>query len=164
MASTGSVGGTVRNVLVFGTVAFLLFMAILVIRSIFFLSADITDDGVGDAGNTPSGPVAAAPIEGAPIEGAAIDTTGIRCGRPADRSDPSFRIDAAPELAAEEIIVAVELVSADGSRHPRTVVVPIAEPGQGRQVIVPDSGDTALYQACVVTVIQQDRRVIITGR
>ncbi len=159
MASTGSVGGTVRNVLVFGTVAFLLFLAILVIRSIFFLTADGSDADVGVAGDSPS-----APLESAPIDGAAIDPTGIRCGRPADGSDPSFRIDAAPELAAEEIIVAVELVSGNGTRHPRTVSMPIGEPDRGRQVIVPDSGDTSLYQACVVTVIQQDRKVIITGR
>ncbi|MGI9615272.1 MAG: hypothetical protein ACR2QO_20340 [Acidimicrobiales bacterium] len=148
--------GTLRNMLVLGTVAFLVIMAILVLRSIFFLSSE--DSASGDGGD-PAGPVAAAPIDGAPV-----DATGIRCGRPADGSDTAFRVDVAPDLAGEQLVVAVDLVSADGSRESRTVNVPVAETGQGRQVIVPESNDTETFQACVVTIIQQDRKVIMTGR
>jgi hypothetical protein len=145
--------------LVFGTVAFLVIMAILVLRSIFFLSTDDSTSGAGGAGGSPAGPVAAAPIDGAPV-----DATGIRCGRPADGSDAAFRVDVAPDLSGEQLVVAVDLVSADGSREARTVNVPVAEAGQGRQVVVPDSSDTETFQACVVTIIQQDRKVIMTGR
>lgn len=151
--------GTLRNTLVLGTVAFLIIMAILVLRSIFFLSTEDSASGAGGAGGSPSGPVAAAPIDGAPV-----DTTGIRCGRPADGSDASFRVDVAPDLADEQFVVAVDLVSVDGSRETRTVNVPVAEAGQGRQVIIPESSDTEAFRACVVTIIQQDRKVIMTGR
>jgi len=157
MARQSSAGGLLRNVLVLGSVVFLVIMGILVIQSIFFLSSPGSSGAAGSGGN-PAGPVVVAPIDGA------SDVTGIRCGRVVDGSDPSFRIDVAPDLAGELIVVAVDLVSADGTRHARTVTVPSVDPGQPRQVVIPESSDTGVYQACVVTIIQQDRKVIMTGR
>ena len=159
MASTTSMGGAVRNTLVFGTAAFLVIMAILVIRSIFFMSSE--DGTTGPAG---SGGNAAGPVAVAPLDNETTDATGIRCGRPADGSDTAFRVDVAPDLAHEHVIVAVALVATDGSRHPRTVTIEAAEAGQGRQVLVADSNDPNLFVSCVVTAIQQDRKIIMTGR
>jgi hypothetical protein len=159
MAVPNTMGGAVSKALVLGTVAFLVILAILVIRSIFFLSAQDSSSTAGGAGGTAAGPVAAAPLDPA-----ATDAVGVRCGRPADGTDSTFRVDTAAGLADQQLIVAVDLVGADGSRHPRIVTLPAVEAGQSRQTAVPDSSDPNLYQACVVTVIQLDRKVIITGR
>jgi hypothetical protein len=156
MATSTSSGGALRAVLVLASVAFLLLMAIVIVRNIIFGSSPSAQDPADDVAGT---------VVVVPSESASSTAAGIACGRPADGAgDGAFLIDVAADLATENVIVAIDLVGPDGSRDRRLVNVAPAEAGQARQVIVADSNDQGRYTACVVTAIQQDRKVIITGR
>lgn len=169
-ATPMTTGQLLRGAFLLLLIAVMTGLLVLTLRSLLLAGGDDDEPGTGtvaaSTGATTDEEVAAETVdaEAGTVEIAAESTAGwVTCGRPIDDDAGPYRIHIDDLSEREEIIVAVDLIGADGERDGRrltiqpTLELPI-------QVVVPDSTDPDRHRSCVVTGVQQGERVILTGR
>ncbi len=87
----------------------------------------------------------------------------VRCSRAEDAPGGVFTVTATPRpTASSTLVVAVDVIDADGVRTPHTVRLAVLAEHGAATATVPNSGVRGAV-ACVVAAIQLDDQVIITG-
>lgn len=154
-----SSGGVLRTTVVFLVIALMVLLVVLALQSILRLSSS------DSAENDPDAAVAAA-LEGQPdtveLVGAQGPTT-VSCGRPSD-TEPFVVVVDDPAPGSGDVAVGLDLVDPSGQRHRRVVTLPAVLDGTSRSGEVPDSSDPARYLSCVITAVQRDQQLTLTGR
>ena len=152
---------TSLSALIKGALLFLLALLMLLLVFLALFSLSQVDDGTAPPSvDTEAGPLE--PITSVPLgpEG----TGSVTCARSEDEESGYALQVVNPGDEPEDILVAIDLVEAEGFRSSRTVSVTAAPPGETVAVAVPDSADTNRFTGCTITAVQQGKQVTLTGR